>query len=33
MSPSLNFELAQSGSTAFNSLNLAYLRERVLHNR
>lgn len=33
MSPSLNFELAQSSSTAFNTLNLAYLRERVLHNR
>jgi hypothetical protein len=33
MSPSLNFELTQHNSTAFNSLNLAYLRERVLYNR
>lgn len=33
MSPALNFELAQNGHTAFNSLNLAYLRERALYNR
>ncbi len=33
MSPSLNFELAQSSNTSFNTLNLAYLRERVLYNR
>lgn len=33
MSPTLNFELALSANTAFNSLNRAYLRERVLYNR
>ena len=29
MSPSLNFTLATSSSTAFNTLNMAYLREQV----
>ncbi|MEZ5964514.1 MAG: hypothetical protein R3F56_11760 [Planctomycetota bacterium] len=33
MSPTLNFELALSSRTAFNSLNRAYLRERALYNR
>jgi len=33
MSPTLNFELALSSRTGFNSLNRAYLRERVLYNR
>jgi hypothetical protein len=32
MSPSLSFEAAISPSTAFNSLNIAYLREQVVYN-
>ena len=32
MSPSLSFDSALSASTAFNTLNLAYLRERVVVN-
>ncbi len=32
MSPTLNYSLSLHTSTAFNSLNLAYLRERVLHD-
>lgn len=32
MSPSLSFDSALSTSTAFNTLNLAYLRERILVN-
>ena len=31
MSPSLNFTLATSSSTAFNTLNMAYLREQVFY--
>ena len=31
MSPSLNFSLATSPSTTFNSLNMAYLREQVFY--
>ena len=33
MSPAVNLDLATGTATAFNSLNLAYLRERVLYNR
>lgn len=33
MSPAVNLDLATGAATAFNSLNLAYLRERVLYNR
>ena len=32
MSPSLSFDSALSANTAFNTLNLAYLRERILVN-
>lgn len=32
MSPALGFDQALSSSTAFNPLNRAYLRERVVHN-
>ena len=32
MSPSLAFDSAQSAQTTFNTLNLAYLRERVVVN-
>lgn len=32
MSPSLNFTLATSPSSAFNTLNLAYLREQIFYN-
>ena len=32
MSPSLNFTLATSSSSAFNTLNLAYLREQIFYN-
>ena len=32
MSPSLNFTLATSPFSAFNTLNLAYLREQIFYN-
>lgn len=33
MSPAIDFESALSPQTSFNSLNLAYLRERILHDQ
>ncbi len=33
MSPAVNLDLATGSATAFNTINLAYLRERVLYNR
>ena len=32
MAPSISFDAALSSSTAFNPLNLAYLRERVIQD-